>query len=155
MGFISILGRVLFASVFLISAWKMLKHSDTLEISDSVVEEWTEKLAALNKHVPIPDGVDSKHCILFSIILKVVGGCLLVFDCKYGAYSLLIYLAVVSPILYDFYNYRSDMPKFVILLNDFLQNVALFGALLFFIGMKKSIPRRQPKKKGTLKVKAG
>jgi hypothetical protein len=28
-----------------------------------------------------------------------------------------------------------------------LQNMALFGALLFFIGMKNSIPRRLPKKK--------
>jgi len=28
-----------------------------------------------------------------------------------------------------------------------LQNVALFGALLFFLGMKNAIPRRQLKKK--------
>jgi hypothetical protein len=27
--------------------------------------------------------------------------------------------------------------------------VALFGALLFFLGMKNSIPKRQPKKKTT------
>jgi hypothetical protein len=30
--------------------------------------------------------------------------------------------------------------------------VALFGALLFFLGMKNSIPKRQPKKK-TAKTK--
>jgi len=34
-----------------------------------------------------------------------------------------------------------------------LQNAALFGALLFFIGMKNSIPRKQLRKK-TPKAKA-
>jgi hypothetical protein len=36
----------------------------------------------------------------------------------------------------------------------FWQSVALFGALLFFIGMKNLIPRRQLKKK-TPKAKVG
>lgn len=34
-----------------------------------------------------------------------------------------------------------------------LQNLALFGALLFFLGMKNSIPKRQGKKKGGPKAK--
>ena len=35
----------------------------------------------------------------------------------------------------------------VICIPSLLQNVALLGALLFFVGMKNSIPRRQSKKK--------
>ena len=27
------------------------------------------------------------------------------------------------------------------------QHIALFGALLFFLGMKNTVPKRQPKKK--------
>lgn len=83
---------------------------------------------------------------------------------------------IATPILYDFYYYDSEDKEFIQLFIKFtqvravgklklevlsqrffvaivyrilysLQNMALFGALLFFIGMKNSIPRRQPKKK--------
>ncbi|KAJ6981548.1 hypothetical protein NC653_024826 [Populus alba x Populus x berolinensis] len=66
----------------------------------------------------------------------------------------LTYLALSSPILYNFYDYDRDESKYFVLLNEFLQSVALFGALLFFIGMKNLIPNRQLKKK-TPKAKVG
>ncbi|KAJ6430194.1 hypothetical protein OIU84_021577 [Salix udensis] len=88
------------------------------------------------------------------IVLKGLGGFLFVFGSPFGAYLLLMYLAFSSPILYDFYNYEQNESKYIILLNEFLQSVALFGALLFFTGMKNLIPRRQLKKK-TPKAKVG
>ncbi|CAN6921659.1 unnamed protein product [Brassica oleracea] len=42
------------------------------------------------------------------------------------------------PILYDFYNYGPEDRQLSLLLTEFLQSVALLGALLFFIGMKNS-----------------
>ncbi|CAN1156878.1 hypothetical protein LINPERPRIM_LOCUS27989 [Linum perenne] len=65
----------------------------------------------------------------------------------------LFYLVVNSPILYDFYNYQHGEIEHLILLDEFLQSVALFGALLFFVGMKNLIPRRQMKKKAASKAK--
>ncbi|KAI9194801.1 hypothetical protein LWI28_009295 [Acer negundo] len=58
-----------------------------------------------------------------------------------------LYLVLTTPLLHDFYNYGPKDTEFVPLLHEFLQCVALFGALLYFIGMKNSILKRQHKKK--------
>ncbi|KAG2296556.1 hypothetical protein Bca52824_043225 [Brassica carinata] len=53
-------------------------------------------------------------------------------------FSTAFYLVIVSPILYDFYNYGPEDRQLSLLLTEFLQSVAFLGALLFFIGMKNS-----------------
>ncbi|KAG2402574.1 S-adenosylmethionine synthase [Vigna angularis] len=58
----------------------------------------------------------------------------------------LLHQLIATPIHYDFYNYESEDKEFTQLFIKFTQNMALFGALLFFIGMKNSIPKRQHKK---------
>ncbi|RRT68055.1 hypothetical protein GW17_00011224, partial [Ensete ventricosum] len=90
--------------------------------------------------------VEMKHVIASTIFLKGFGGLLFIFSSYFGAYLLLLYLAFITPVVHDFYNYDIEKPEFVQLFSKFTQNLALFGALLFFIGMKNSIPRRQPKK---------
>lgn len=96
--------------------------------------------------------VEMKHLILGAIVLKGLGSLLFVFGSTLGALLLLIHQAVASPVLYDFYNYDVDKKEFVQLFFKFSQNLALLGALLFFIGMKNSMPRRSSssssKKKG-------
>ncbi|KAG6764551.1 hypothetical protein POTOM_032025 [Populus tomentosa] len=182
MGFFSFLGRVLFASLFILSAWQMLVMLASVEIDvlyamcklnyagqtmfnefgdngGPAVTELIPKLAIFKKHLSSLLGVeildiDPRHLVAGMIALKGLGGFLFVFSSPFGAYLLLIYLVFSSPILYDFYNYDRNESTHVILLNEFLQSVALFGALLFFIGMKNLIPRRQLKKK-TPKAKVG
>ncbi|CAN4120484.1 unnamed protein product [Withania somnifera] len=83
-----------------------------------------------------------KHLVLGAIVLKGLGSLLFIFGSTLGAYLLLLHQLVASPILYDFYNYDADKKEFAQLFYKFAQNLALFGALLFFIGMKNSIPRR-------------
>ncbi|XP_065019386.1 uncharacterized protein LOC135583592 isoform X1 [Musa acuminata AAA Group] len=90
--------------------------------------------------------VEMKHVIASTIFLKGFGGLLFIFSSSFGAYLLLLYLAFITPVVYAFYNYDIEKPEFVQLFSKFAQNLALFGALLFFLGMKNSIPRRQPKK---------
>ncbi|XP_074576831.1 uncharacterized protein LOC141833318 isoform X2 [Curcuma longa] len=90
--------------------------------------------------------VEMKHVIAAAIFLKGFGGLLFIFGSSIGAYLLLIYLAYFTPIAFDFYNYDIEKPEFVRLFSRFIQNLALVGALLFFLGMK-STPRRQPKKR--------
>ncbi|KDP40300.1 hypothetical protein JCGZ_02298 [Jatropha curcas] len=157
MGFFSFLGRVLFASLFILSAWQMFNEFG--EDGGPAVKELIPKLAIVNKHlssklgVVIPD-IDPRNLVAGMIVLKGLGGFLFVFGTPFGAYLLLLHLAVSSPLLYDFYNYGRDQSEYFILLNEFLQSVALFGALLFFIGMKNLIPKRQIKKKAP-KAKVG
>ncbi|XP_024026318.1 uncharacterized protein LOC112093008 [Morus notabilis] len=150
MGFFSFLGRVLFASLFILSAWQAFN-----EFGDNggpAAKELVPKFNVFNKNlssnlgVALPN-IDPRQLVATVITSKALGGILFVFGSSFGAYILLFYLALVTPILYDFYSYSPEKDAFGVLLNDFLQNVALFGALLFFIGMKNSIPKRQIKKK--------
>ncbi|KAG8095778.1 hypothetical protein GUJ93_ZPchr0013g33907 [Zizania palustris] len=60
---------------------------------------------------------------------------------------MLFYLGFITPIIYDFYNYDMEKSEFVQLFIKFTQNLALFGALLIFLGMKNSIPKRQVRKR--------
>uniref|UniRef100_U5G8A0 Uncharacterized protein n=1 Tax=Populus trichocarpa TaxID=3694 RepID=U5G8A0_POPTR len=138
MGFFSFLGRVLFASLFILSAWQMFNEFG--ENGGPAVTELIPKLAIFKKHLSSLLGVgildiDPRHLVAGMIALKGLGGFLFVFGSPFGAYLL-------------------NESTYIILLNEFLQSVALFGALLFFIGMKNLIPRRQLKKK-TPKAKVG
>ncbi|XP_062225249.1 uncharacterized protein LOC133923948 [Phragmites australis] len=152
MGFISFVGRVLFASLFLLSAYqesiefgadggpaaKTLKPKFNLFV----------KQVSKNTGLVLPH-IDMKTVIAATMFLKGFGGLLFIFSSSFGAFLLLIYLAFITPIVYDFYNYEMETPQFAQLFFKFLQNLALFGALLFFLGMKNSIPRRRSKGRTT------
>ncbi|KAE9589761.1 hypothetical protein Lal_00021605 [Lupinus albus] len=150
MSFFSFLGRVIFASLFILSAWQMFNEFDAT--GGSIAKELKPKLTVVRKNlsskfgVGIPD-FNVRQFIATIIFLKGVGGILFVFGSRFGSVLLLIHLAITTPLLYDFYNYRPNSTKYNLLLNDFIQNAALSGALLFFIGMKNSIPTRQLRKK--------
>lgn len=150
MGFASFLGRVVFASLFILSSWQMF--NDFGDEGGPAAKELVPKLAVLRNNlltrvgIEIPD-VNPVHLVATAIVLKGIGGFLFVFGSSFGAYLLLIYLALSTPLLYDFYNYKPDGPEFVILIEEFLQSAALLGAVLFFLGMKNTILRRQLKKK--------
>ncbi|VFQ63355.1 unnamed protein product [Cuscuta campestris] len=151
MGFFSFLGRVLFASIFILSAWQM--YNDFGEDDGPAAKELVPRLAVAKRFFASKFGVspniDVKHIVAASLVLKGVGGLVFVFGSPLGAYLLMCYLIYITPFLYDFYNYKFGESHFFPLLHDFLQNVALFGALLYFLGMKNSISRRQLKKKTT------
>ncbi|GLT78704.1 hypothetical protein SLA2020_502320 [Shorea laevis] len=155
MGFFSFLGRLLFASIFILSAWQMFNEFGI--DGGPAAKELIPKLTLIKKHmsaqlkVKMPD-IDVRQVVATAIALKGLGGILFVFGQTFGAYLLLVYLAFSTPLLYDFYNYSSSDPRFQSLLSDFLQSVAMFGALLFFWEMKNSIPKRQPKKKPATKA---
>ncbi|KAL5994548.1 hypothetical protein ACLOJK_024601 [Asimina triloba] len=97
----------------------------------------------LGLHLP---PVEIKQLVAASIAMKGIGGILFIFGSTFGAYLLILQLAFVTPILYDFYNYDNRKPEFLQIFIKFTENLALFGALLFFLGMKNSIPKRSKKK---------
>ncbi|XP_073135315.1 uncharacterized protein [Henckelia pumila] len=150
MGFSSFLGRVLFASIFILSAWQMFNEFGN--DGGPAAKEWAPKLELVKTFI---DGKIGKNDIYFDartfvatcIFLKGFGGLLFVLGSGFGAFLLIFYLILTTPILYDFYNYDVGEPKFFVLLREFLQCVAYLGALLFFLGMKNSILRKLQKKK--------
>ncbi|KAF9612131.1 hypothetical protein IFM89_038314 [Coptis chinensis] len=150
MGFFSFAGRVLFASVFILSAWQ--EFNDYGVDGGPAAKALRPKFDVLTGHVTsqlglqVPD-IEIKQLVAAAIALKGVGGLLFIFGSSLGAYLLLLHQAIITPIVYDFYNYDLETKEFVQVFVKFVQGMALFGALLFFIGMKNSIPKRQVKKK--------
>ncbi|KAI7744597.1 hypothetical protein M8C21_001725 [Ambrosia artemisiifolia] len=150
MGFFSFLGRLLFASLFILSAWQMF--NDFGNDGGPAAKELAPKISAIQRFLVAKIGngvpkIDVKHVVLASMALKGIGGILFVFGSTTGAYLLMYHLLLITPLLHDFYNYESDDSRFHPLLADFVQNLALLGALLLFIGMKRVVPRKSMKKK--------
>ncbi|PPD92675.1 hypothetical protein GOBAR_DD10383 [Gossypium barbadense] len=118
----------------------------------SLPEELIPKLDLAKKHISsqlhvnLPD-IEVRQFVATAIILKGLGAILFVFGHGFGALLLFVYLLVSTPLLYDFYNYRPNEPQYSVLLGDFLQCVAQCDALIFFVGMKNSMPKRQLRRK--------
>ncbi|XP_048233408.1 uncharacterized protein LOC8277486 isoform X3 [Ricinus communis] len=125
MGFTVFLGRVLFASFFILSAYQEFNEFGLN--GGPAMKTLKPKFDVFTNHVHSHVGVQLSEIEL-------------------------LHQLIATPILYDFYNYDVEEKEFNQLFIKFTQNMALFGALLFFIGMKNSIPRRQHKKK-VLKTK--
>ncbi|XP_047339909.1 uncharacterized protein LOC124943451 [Impatiens glandulifera] len=81
--------------------------------------------------------VEIKHLIAASIVMKGLGSFLFIFGSSIRAYLLLLHKLIATPILYNFYNYDDDRKEYGQLFVKFTQSLALFGAILFFIGMNK------------------
>ncbi|KAG2570495.1 hypothetical protein PVAP13_7KG005200 [Panicum virgatum] len=147
MGFISFVGRVLFASLFLLSAYQ-----EFIEFGNDggpAAKVLKPKFNLFIKQVSKNTGLGVKTVIAATMFLKGFGGLLFIFSSSFGAFLLLIYLAFITPVVYDFYNYEMESAQFVQLFFKFSQNLAFIGALLFFLGMKNSIPRRRSKGRTT------
>ncbi|KAF2591813.1 hypothetical protein F2Q70_00042129, partial [Brassica cretica] len=92
-------------------------------------KELTQKLHLTKAHlssrlgVALPD-IEVKQVVWAIVALKGLGGLLFVVGNIVGAYLLAFYLVVVSPILYDFYNYGPEDRQFSLLLTEFLQSFA-------------------------------
>ncbi|XP_010450040.1 PREDICTED: uncharacterized protein LOC104732204 [Camelina sativa] len=157
MELVSFIGRALFVSVFLLSAWQ--EFNDFGEDGGRSAKSLKPKFNAFVNHLITHTGqqlppVDMKLLVAAAIALKGIGGLLFVFGSTLGAYLLLLHQAVATPILYDFYNYDVDRKEFGQLFSKFTQSLALLGGLLFFIGMKNSRRHgRQLRKKTAPKAK--
>ncbi|XAR57390.1 hypothetical protein NMG60_11025522 [Bertholletia excelsa] len=149
MAFLSFLGRVLFVSVFILSAWQEFNEFGV--DGGPAAKSLRPKFNVFRKHVSAHTGlqvppVEIKYLVAAAIAMKGLGSLLFIFGSSLGAYLLLLHQALATPILYDFYNYDVDKKEFAVLFVKFTQSLALLGALFFFIGMKNAMPRRMKKK---------
>ncbi|KQJ81451.1 uncharacterized protein LOC100846873 [Brachypodium distachyon] len=152
MGFISFVGRVLFASIFLLSAYQEFSEfgADGGAAASSLKPKFELFVKQVSKNIGMAaPHIDIKTVVASTMFLKAFGGLLFIISSSFGAVLLLVYLAFITPVVYDFYNYEMESQQFVVLFTKFSQNLALFGALLFFLGMKNSIPRRHSKRRTT------
>uniref|UniRef100_A0A0D9W2D2 Nicotiana lesion-inducing like n=1 Tax=Leersia perrieri TaxID=77586 RepID=A0A0D9W2D2_9ORYZ len=150
MGFISFVGRVLFASIFLLSAYQEFSEfgTDGGPAAKALKPKFNLFIQQVSKNLGMAmPHIDIKTVIAATMFLKGFGGLLFIISSSFGAFLLLLYLAFITPVVYDFYNYEMESSQFVQLFVKFSQNLALFGALLFFLGMKNSIPRRHSKRR--------
>ncbi|KQJ96904.1 uncharacterized protein LOC100844091 isoform X1 [Brachypodium distachyon] len=150
MGFVSFAGRVLFAAAFLLSAYQ--EFSEFGSDGGTAAKALSPKINIFVENVSSRTGIvvphiELKHVIAVAIALKGIGGLLFILSSSFGASLLLVHLAFVTPIVYDFYNYDTESAEFVQLFIEFTQSLALVGALLFFLGMKNSIATRQSTRK--------
>ncbi|KAE8735957.1 putative 2-oxoglutarate (2OG) and Fe(II)-dependent oxygenase superfamily protein [Hibiscus syriacus] len=150
MALVSFVGRVLFASVFILYAWQEFNEFgvDGGPAAIALKSKFNVFSKSLTSHtgLEVPE-FDIKYLVAAAVAFKGVGGLLFIFGSTIGAFLLALQQVTVTPILYDFYNYDTEKKEFGQLFSKFSQNLALLGALLFFIGMKNSSPRRQLKKK--------
>ncbi|KAL8210267.1 hypothetical protein R6Q57_006999 [Mikania cordata] len=156
MAFLSFIGRVLFVSVFVFSAWQ--EFNDFGVDGGSAATALTPKFNVLSKHFKthtgfqVPD-FEIKFLVAGAIALKALGSFLFIFGSTIGATLLILHQLIATPILYDFYNYDIEKKEFLQLFIKFTQSLALLGGLLFFVGMKNSIPRRSSTTKKATKTK--
>ncbi|XP_071704069.1 uncharacterized protein [Rutidosis leptorrhynchoides] len=155
MALMSFLGRLLFVSVFVLSAWQ--EFSEFGVDGGPTAKAIVPKFSVFSKHVTthtgfeVPD-FEIKLLVAGAIALKGIGSLLFVFGSAIGAYLLILHQLIATPILYDFYNCDTEK-EFSQLFIKFTQNLALLGGLMFFIGMN-STPTRNVYKKKTSKSKA-
>ncbi|KAJ0967280.1 hypothetical protein J5N97_024197 [Dioscorea zingiberensis] len=149
MRILTVTGRVLFAAVFLHSAFIEFVNFGVVEGPEAEAlrpkyDQITARVAPLLGYIA-PE-IEIKHVIAATIAVRVIGGLLFIYGSSVGAYLLMLYLAFITPIVYDFYKYNTEDPKFFRVFVMFAQNMALFGGLLFFIGLNNQMAKKRSNK---------
>ncbi|CAH9087800.1 unnamed protein product [Cuscuta europaea] len=124
MAFLSFLGRLLFVSVFILSAYQEFNEFGV--DGGPAAKALRPKFNVFSKHVGTHTGlhipnIEMKHLVMVAIIMRGVGSFLFVFGSSLGAYILLFHQAILTPIMYDFYNYDADKKEFALLFVKFTQ----------------------------------
>ncbi|XP_024528187.1 uncharacterized protein LOC9632799 isoform X1 [Selaginella moellendorffii] len=172
MGFLSFSGRVLFSSIFILSAWQKvndfggdgggaarLLQPKFFTLSHHLESRLGWNLLSFNvrisfshkNHFFLPS-LQLKYVVFASILLQGLGGILFTFGSVFGAYLLLLDLFIETPIWHDFYNFDVGTPEYANEFLQFLKSLSLCGALLYFVGMKRAHSKRF-RKKQQIKVK--
>eukprot|EP00244_Chara_vulgaris_P007436 TRINITY_DN2782_c0_g1_i1.p1 TRINITY_DN2782_c0_g1~~TRINITY_DN2782_c0_g1_i1.p1 ORF type:complete len:157 (+),score=26.71 TRINITY_DN2782_c0_g1_i1:330-800(+) len=150
MTFTSFMGRTLFSALFVFSAWqKYLEFGMDGGPSAKLLAVKTDLVrthVAGSLGVVLPE-VDEKYLLMTGIVLEGLGGILFTVGSNLGAIMLLLFLAAVTPVMHDFYNYEPLSPQFTTEFFQFMKNLSLVGALLFFMAMRSSRSVKTGRKK--------
>lgn len=137
MGFMSFMGRVTFSAIFILAAWQKIQDfgqdgGEALRAMDPKFSLFLKNVnEALNLHLTLPSGVETKHLLMVAIALEGLGGILFTLGSTLGAYLLLIFLAAVTPVMHDFYNYDIATGDYLHQFNSFLKVCFLSRTALY------------------------
>ncbi|KAL4385993.1 hypothetical protein GQ457_09G020490 [Hibiscus cannabinus] len=124
MALLSFVGRVLFASVFILSAWQEFNEFgvDGGPAAKALKPKFNVLSKSLTSHtgLELPE-FDIKYLVAAAVAFKGVGGLLFIFGSTMGAYLLALQQVIATPILYDFYNYDTGKKEFDLLFPEFTQ----------------------------------
>ncbi|KAL1808532.1 hypothetical protein ACET3Z_025522 [Daucus carota] len=151
MGFLSFFGRLLFASFFILSAWQMYNEfGDNGGPAAKVFAPMVSDFQRLVKSkLDISPTISDKDIVLFSLLSNGIGGLLFIFGSRIGAYLLMYNRVLAIASIWHGYYFNKGITKSDLeaIQADFLLNFALFGALMYFIGMKNLILSKQTRRK--------
>ncbi|KAL0050930.1 hypothetical protein WJX82_010304 [Trebouxia sp. C0006] len=139
---IAFVGRVLFAFLFISSGFQKLT-SFNLQNGGPVMGGMAPKMDNFLKsldHVacvqlPIHQGYYI-YMLAFAIFLELAGGLLLIFNSTLGAFLLSCFMVAVTPVMHNFWDEKENSQGRLNETINFFKNVAILGALLFYIGGK-------------------
>eukprot|EP01025_Chloroclados_australasicus_P064802 TRINITY_DN8705_c0_g1_i6.p1 TRINITY_DN8705_c0_g1~~TRINITY_DN8705_c0_g1_i6.p1 ORF type:complete len:179 (+),score=23.05 TRINITY_DN8705_c0_g1_i6:338-874(+) len=151
MPLLGFVGRCMFASLFLMSGAMKLQQFD-INDGGAQMEVVSQKLdtAITMMKDKLPDMPVSladvqpfyPRLLLAAIVLELSGGALFVLGSSFGAYMLILFTAPVTAIMHDFWNEEDDDKKKVEMV-QFMKNVVIVGALLFFLSMRSQLSTRK------------
>lgn len=142
-------GRVMFAMLFLVSGLNKFATTHPKK-GGSIVDYMTPKLdLAMNKvgkytGFDVAQYVDDEmyvRLIFVSATMEVLGGVLFICDRPFGAYVLIGYIAVVTAICHNFYDFHPSQPEFESELIHVMKNIAMIGALVQYLALIKPEPQ--------------
>lgn len=142
MGLINLTGRLLFAFLFLssgaqkLSTFNLSNGGPTMEFMApkmDVAVQHIEKLIGHSLNVPKAFYV---YALGASIFAELAGGVLFVLGSGLGAYLLITFLSVVTPIMHPFWDMKDGSEEQIADMVQFFKNVALLGSLLIFVSAR-------------------
>ncbi|KAK9918181.1 hypothetical protein WJX75_002012 [Coccomyxa subellipsoidea] len=141
----SFVGRLLFSFLFLSSGAQKLQ-SFNMATGGPVMSLLAPKMDTFLSHVKDLTGIAvplEKEQYVFllgaAVFLEIVGGTLFLLNYDVGAIFLLLFTVSVTPVIHNWWDIKDQNAQLVELIM-FFKNIALIGALLFFLGREK--PRK-------------
>ncbi|CAL8471434.1 g10976 [Coccomyxa elongata] len=136
---ISFVGRLLFSFLFLSSGAQKLQ-SFNLATGGPVMSLMAPKMDTFLGHIKDLTGfavpLEKEHYVLLlgaAVFLEIVGGTLFLLNFDAGAIFLLLFTVSVTPVIHNWWDIKDQNAQLVELIM-FFKNIALIGALLFFLG---------------------
>lgn len=138
-GVTSFIGRALFALLFLGSGVQKLQSLDfksggpVLDVlSPKLDEVFSQFQSQTGYSVPVQKD-HHVYLLVAGLVLELGGALLFIFDWTLGALLLLAYTLAVTPVAHDFWNSKDESVRGIEIIL-FFKNIALVGALLFYLG---------------------
>ena len=152
MALVSFVGRVLFASMFILSAWQEFNEFGV--DGGPAAKALKPKFNVFSKTVTAHTGVEVpefniKVLVAAAVAFKGVGGILFIFGSTIGAYLLALQQVIITPILYDFYNYDTEKKEFGLLFFKVLTELGIAGSITLLHRHEELNPQETTQEKGS------